>query len=264
MPAGRLGRLPRDHSRFALTLEDYFRTHPVSKAAGLEPVADGDDVDRATRVTEWPVYLNDSIGDCTVAGIAHAVTAMSVFAGKGQPLFSDSEIIKAYSAVSGYDPATGANDNGAQMQDVLAYMRSTGLTDESGKTHKVAAYAALRNPSDSLLLSECLKTFGACYAGIDCPQSALDQFGQGPWTYEPGSPIAGGHAISLHRRQPYGSRVGVFEWSTWGALQPATIGFQAHYVTEAWVFLTPDWLEVNGDSCDGLSLAQLQSDMALV
>lgn len=264
MPAGKLGRLPRDHSRFAPTLEHYFRTHPLSGKAALEPVADGDDVDRATKVTSWPMYRNDTVGCCTVAAMAHAFTAMSVYAGKPQALFDDAEIITAYSAVSGYDPATGANDNGARMQDVLAYMRSTGLTDTSGKTHKAVAYAALGNPSNPLLLSESLKTFGACYLGFECPQSALDQFGRGPWLYEPASPIAGGHAISFHRRQPYGSRVGVFQMSTWGALQAATLPFLAHYVSESWVFCTEDWIEANGMSVDGLALAQLEADMRLV
>lgn len=258
------GRLPRDHSRFAPTLENYLRSHPLTKATGLEKVADSDDVDRATKVSEWPVYGNDRIGDCTIAAMAHSFAAMGVFAGKPFSLFPEDEIVWAYSAVSGYDPDTGANDNGAQMQDVLAYMRSEGMADTTGKVHKVIAYAALGRPSDPLLLSECLKTFGTVYVGFQCPQSAEEQFQNGPWTYQPGSPILGGHAISLHRRQPYGSRVGVFGFSTWGALQPVTIPFLAHYVEEAWVFVTQDWIEANGSSMDGISLAQLEADMRLV
>lgn len=255
------GRLPRDTSRWAPTLETYFRPHAVG--VGLEAVPSAMDVDRATEVTEWPMYVNDQIGDCTIAGQAHCYTSMSVFAGKPQPLFSDAEIVSAYSAVSGYDPVTGANDNGAEMQDVLKYNLKYGMTDLSGKTHKVISYAALGNPNDVLLLSECLKTFGSVYVGINCPQSAQDQFGE-IWTYVPGSPIEGGHAIGLHRRQPYGSRTGVWDFSTWGALQWATIPFISHYVEEAWVFTTQDWIEANGASCDGLALSALESDMRYV
>jgi hypothetical protein len=80
----------------------------------------------------------------------------------------------------------------------------------------------------------------------------------------PGSPILGGHAIGLHRRQPYGSRVGVFDMASWGALQPATIGFLSHYVQEAWAVVTADWIEANGSSCDGVALSQLESDMRFV
>ena len=264
MPSYRLGRIPRDTSRWAPALEDYLRTGPATGTAGLEAVADSEDVDRATKVTSWPMYANDRIGDCTLAAMGHSLTAMGVSAGNGQALFDDPEIIKAYSAVSGYDPATGANDNGAQMQDVLAYMRSTGMTDTSGKVHQVIAYAALRSPADPTLLSRCLATFGTVYTGINCPQSAEDQFQKGPWIYDPGSPILGGHAISLHRRKPYGSQVGVFDFSTWGALQWATIPFIAHLVEEAWIFITADWLEANGASVDGISLSQLESDMRFI
>jgi hypothetical protein len=255
------GRLPRDTSRWAPTLETYFRPHAAG--VGLEAVPSAMDVDRASEVTEWPMYVNDEIGDCTVAAQAHCYTAMSVFAGKPQPLFSDREIVKGYTAVSGYDPATGANDNGAEMQDVLKYNLTHGMKDLSGKTHKITAYAALGRPTDVLLLSECLKTFGAVYVGINCPESAQEQFGQ-IWTYVPGSPIEGGHAIGLHRRMPYSSRIGVWDFSTWGALQWVNIPFISHYVEEAWVFTTEDWIEANGVSCDGLALSALEADMRYV
>jgi len=259
----KLGKLPRDTSRYAPALEDYLRIHPRSAKAGLEPVTDSDDVDRASRVTDYPMYVNDAIGDCTIAAMAHILTALDVYSGKPQVLFSDGEVIRAYSAVSGYDPVTGENDNGAQMQDVLAYMRSTGMTDIQGNVHKVIMYAHLRNPRDPQLFSQALKTFGHVYTGIECPQSAEDDFG-GVWTYQAGSPIIGGHAIGLHRRQPYGSRVGVFDFSTWGALQPTTISFITHYADEAWVAVTQDWLEANGNTCDGISLSQLEADMKYV
>ena len=264
MPRFKHGRIPRDHSRWAPTLEDYLRTHPKTAMSGLETVADSEDVDRATKVTQWPMYVNDSVGDCTVAEAGHAYTALSVYAGKPQVLFSDQEIISTYSAISGYDPATGANDNGCQMQDVLAYNRATGMTDVDGTVHKVLMYAALGNPTDITMLSRVLKTFGYVYIGINCPASAQDQFGNGPWTYVPGSPIEGGHCIGLHRRQPYGSRVGVFDMASWGALQPTTISFIANYIQEAWAVVTQDWIEANGSSCDGMALAQLEADMKYV
>lgn len=258
------GRLPRDESRYAPKLEDYLIARKTGKSAGLEKVRNTEDVNRADKVTSWPMYKNDSVGDCTIAGMAHAFTAMGTYAGYSQALFDDAEILRVYSEISGYNPDTGENDNGCQMQDVLNYMRTNGITDASGKAHVVAAYAALGNPSDTLLLSECLKTFGAVYVGINCPQSAEDQFGREPWTYEPYSPIVGGHAISLHHRQPYGSAIGVFKFSTWGALQPVTIGFISHYVEEAWAFITPDWIEANGSTVDGINLSQLTADMAYV
>lgn len=269
----KLGRLPRDTSRPALVIENYLRPHPIT--GGLEQVTNSEDVDRATGVNSWPMYANgpdpdnppgapDGCGDCTVAEAAHAFTALGVYAGKPEVLFDDSEVINVYSAISGFNPETGENDNGCQMQDVLAYLYSTGMTDLNGKTHKVIAYAALGNPSDILLLSEVLKTFGYVYLGVNLPQSAENQFGNQPWQYVPGSPILGGHCIGLHRREPYGSRVGVFQMASWGALQPATISFIKNYTEEAWAVVTPDWIEANGSTMDGVSLAQLEADMRFV
>jgi hypothetical protein len=275
MSGFKYGRIARDTSRWAPALEDYLRTHPVSGKAGLEAVADSEDVDRATRVTDWPMYSNGpdpgnppaspgGIGDCTIAEMAHAYTALGVYAGKPQVLFDDSAVIRAYSDVSGYDPASGSNDNGCQMQDVLAYCRTTGIPDTDGNIHKVLAYAALRNPSDITLLSRVLKTFGYVYLGVNLQQAQEDVFGQGPWVYVPGSPVLGGHCIGLHRRQPYGSRVGVFGMASWGAIQPSTISFIQGCVEEAWAVVTPDWIEANGSSVDGVALSQLEADMAYV
>lgn len=273
--AYKLGRLPRDESRWAPTLESYLRVHPKTAVSGLEKVANGDDVDRASRVTDWPIYCNgpdpsnppgapDGCGDCTFAEMAHAYTALGVYAARPQVLFSATAVLKGYSDVSGFDPQTGANDNGCQMQDVLAYNRKVGMPDVHGDVHRVVMYAALGNPADTQLLSQVLKTFGYVYLGISCPESAQTQFGVEPWSYVAGSPIEGGHAIGLHRRNPYGSRIGVFQMASWGALQPATISFIEHYVEEAWAVITQDWLEANGSSCDGIALAQLEADMKFV
>lgn len=262
----KLGRVARDEARWAPVLEDYLRPHPVLKqaAGGLEKVADSEDVDRASRVDCWPAYENTVIGDCTFAGIAHGYTAAGVYADRPQVLFSDREVVAAYSRVSGYDPVTGTGDSGCQMQDVLKDQAEHGMTDVAGGRHTVIAYAALGSPSDPLLLSRVLKTFGFAYLGIACPRSAQEQFGTGPWTFVPDSPVEGGHCVSLHRREPYGTAVGVFQVSTWGALQPVTLPFLAHYVEEAWAVITADWLEVNGSSCDGIALAQLEADMKFV
>ena len=139
------------------------------------------------------------------------------------------------------------------------------MTDAAGNTHKVIAYAALGNPADIQMLSQVLKTFGYVYVGVDINQAAMDQIDAGqPWTYASDSPVLGGHCIGLHRREPYGSRVGVFQMATWGVLQPTTIGWIQGSVQEAWAVVTQDWIEANGSSCDGIALGQLEADMRLV
>lgn len=254
--AYKLGALPRDHSRYAPTYEDY-------RTDQLPVVSDSTDVDRATEVTAWPMYDNDNLGDCTVAGIAHVIGAMAVYGGHPLPLFADTEIIKVYSAVSGYNPVTGTGDNGATLQSVLDYVKTNGITDLAGKTHTVVAYTALGTANDPTLLAEVLNSFGAVYVAINCPKSAQTEFGS-VWTWQPCSPIIGGHCIGLHRRQPIGSTVGSSVFSTWGALQPVTPRFVKHYVNESWAIISQDWIDANGDSPSGLDLAQLMTDMQSV
>ena len=49
---------------------------------------------------------------------------------------SDQQIVSAGSAITGYNTATGANDNGAVEIDVLNYWRQTGIAE-----HKIGASA---------------------------------------------------------------------------------------------------------------------------
>ena len=246
----KLGRKPPDYSKPRLWLEDYKTaalpapTYPVNRAAGVA----------------WPMYMNDSIGDCTCAGIAHAVDAWTFLAGRGEALFADSTIQSLYSAVSGYVAGDASTDNGASMQSVLAYMQATGITDINANSHKISAYAQLVNV-DQAHLNYALNNFGSVYVGINCPQSALDQFGHGqPWTYVQGSAIAGGHAIVLQQMDSADS----LGFVTWGKLQSTSWDFCSHYVEEAWVALSPDWIESSGKTITGLDLAGLQADMAQV
>lgn len=256
---GKYGRTPYDPTKFSPRLEDYI-TGPL-RVAQLPP-AKGD-IDRASNVNSWPMYENDRLGDCTIAGMAHLFGATAVYGGHPEPIFSDTVITQAYSAVSGYNPVTGANDNGANMQDVLKYMYSSGLRDTTGKNHTIAGWAQFGNPVDEVLLAQVLNVFGSVYVGINCPESALTEFDNGqPWTYEPDSPIDGGHAIVLQRRAVGG--IGTLRYVTWGAVQKATRGFHRNYAEEAYAVVTVDWLQANGQTIQGLNLQGLLSDLQYV
>src|SRR5580698_5360811 len=85
----------------------------------------------------WGMLGNDTIGDCTCAAIAHFLMLVTAHTGT-MVTPSVSDVLSVYSAVSGYDPATGANDNGAAITDVLEYWRTTGISG-----HKILAWAAI-------------------------------------------------------------------------------------------------------------------------
>lgn len=262
---GKYGRLPMDPERPRLTLERYLDPRVKLSRAGLPPVALTRDVDRSSMVPDIPMYLNNELGDCTIAALGHMFGSWTVNAGvhTGEALFSDAEITAVYSRVGGYVPGEPSTDAGCMMSDVLADARANGMTDVRGHVHKVVAYAAFGNPADEDLLGQALEVFGAVYVGFNVQQIVETEFEEEePWTYQPGAGYIGGHCVNLARRYPVGGSVGVLEYWTWARRQRATFGWQANVVDEAWAPITEDWLKANGHSVEGCDLTQLLADMA--
>jgi hypothetical protein len=207
-------------------------------------------VDELTRVADWPMYLNDRIGDCTIAAVGHMIEATTTY-GRGTTVkITDDDVVTAYSAVSGYDPKTGANDNGAVMQDVLDYWRKVGIGG-----HRILAFAEL-DVRDLSQVAAALYLFGHVYTGLLVPKSAEDQFDTGrKWTVvtDDGG-IQGGHAVDLGYRDTTALAV-----VTWGSTQLLDPGFWAKYMEEAWVVIDQDWIDATGGSPPGLDTAQLNA-----
>jgi hypothetical protein len=251
----KLGRLPAQHDARTLRLEKYIGTalpDPPQLTAWSR---------KAT--SPWGMMANDRIGDCTCAGAGHAVQSWTANRGVEQTI-ADAAIVTAYSAVSGYDPRTGANDNGAVMLDVLKYWRKTGIGG-----HKINAYAAIQ-PSNHRLVAQAAYLFGGLYAGVALPLAAEKQLDAGqPWTvpsrgrigwdYQPGS--WGGHAIYL---PDYSVPAGL-TCVTWGALQGMSWAWWDAYCDECYAILPlNDWVTGTKPAPNGFDLATLQADLAAV
>jgi hypothetical protein len=271
---GKRGLLPRDTSRPMLRLEDYVGAGGI-RTASLPPVPLSADVDRASRVSDWPMYCNgpdpenatccpgspDGCGDCFWAMGAHAVLAWTTYAGVPPVTIPAASVIKGYSS-TGYDPQTGENDNGTEPTQGFDYLRTTGLTDAAGKAHKIVAVAAFGDPSDEELLGQVLSTFGSVPLAVNLQQAQEDQFGDGqPWTYVPGSPDIGGHMICLQRRA---TGTDILKDVTWGTLWETNKAFQRNQVADAYAVVTEDWIAANGTTVEGLNLQQLLADMPAV
>jgi hypothetical protein len=259
---GKGGRLPRDPERHIPLYETYLMPGSSASSVKLTPLTV--DIDRSSKVFSIPVYLNDQLGDCTIAALAHFFSGMSVFSGYPEPLFSDAVITSAYSAVGGYKPGDPSTDKGADMQTVLEFARSTGLVDTTGKTHKVVAYSLIGNPADEHVRGTVLDIFGTVYDGWALTQAQEDQFSQGvPWDWDAASPQIGGHCTCQQRRFPVGT-LGVNEQWTWGARQRSTFAFAAHQCEESYMVVSEDWIRSNGTTVEGYALQALLSDMEAV
>lgn len=207
----------------------------------------------------WGMMDNDQIGDCTCAAAGHLIMEWTANAGKKMVTPTDKQIVGAYSAITGYNPTTGANDNGAQEIDVLNYWRQTGIA-----SHKIGAYVALE-PANHIHIMDSVYIFAGCYIGVQLPISAQAQVqNHQPWSVPPGGPIGdgkpgswGGHAVPVVAYDSRGVTV-----VTWGALQMMTWSFWEAYCDEAYAILSNDYLDGKKKAPAGFSMQELQADLA--
>lgn len=225
--------------------------HPAPAPRPKPPVS----FDWVTPVPEdaWGMQGNDSVGDCTCAGVAHKRIG-DCFVNQAKTLKVDaSQTLKFYSAITGYSVDDPDSDQGALCQDVLNYWRKRGFLGE-----KIVAFAKV-DISDENELKDAIATFGQVYCGFNVPDTAMDQFNQGqPWSVVRGSKIEGGHCVTLGAYDTDGLTA-----VTWGALQKLTWEFFRTYFDEVWVIVTQDMIDTKtGLDKYGLSLDALNEQFA--
>src|SRR5579864_3647542 len=181
----KLGKQAPRHDPRTLLFATYFRGDALPPPPASE--------NWASRVADWPMMANDRIGDCTCAAAGHMIEQWTTYAGRAVTP-NDKAIIAAYSAVSGYNPRTGANDNGAVELDVLNYWRHYGIAQR-----KIMAYVALE-PKNHVQAMDAVLLFGNCYIGLALPQSAQTQ---AIWAVPPGGPTGAGARILGRTRRPH-------------------------------------------------------------
>jgi hypothetical protein len=211
-------------------------------------------VDYSKQITTWEMMVNDRVGDCTCAAAGHMILEWTTNA-ENPYVPGDQQILAAYSAITGYDPVTGANDNGAVVLDVLNYWRKEGVAD-----HKITAYVGLelKNHSD---LKDAVYLFENAYLGVLLPRTAQ---GQKVWSVPPGGPAGqgapgswGGHAVPVVAYDARGVTV-----VTWGSLLRMTWTFYDTYCDEAFAVLSQDIIDqATKKAPGGFDFAALQADL---
>jgi hypothetical protein len=243
--AQKLGKLPPRVDVRTLSLKEY-----IDRARLPEPP---DVLDVTTHVTDWPMYANDRIGDCTTAAAAHMIEAWTAESRGAAVEVTESSVLAAFGRVKIVDPLTG--EEGAVELDVLRDWRKHGVGH-----HRIGAFARV-SVHDHLLVRTASWLFGGLYIGLALPLSAQSQQ---TWDWNgslsgddrPGS--WGGHAVDVVRYS-HGSLTAV----TWGRLQDLTWSFWDRYVDEAYCILSNDFLA--GDRApNGFDLEALKADLALV
>jgi hypothetical protein len=250
IPSGRsLGKQPAKKDPRTLQFENYIVASDLPDAPAELALED-------QVKSPWGMMDNDKIGDCTCACAGHMIINWSANAGDEKDP-SQQDIVTAYSEITGYNPQTGANDNGAVVLDVLNFWKNTGIAAD-----KIDAYVALE-PNNDQQVRESTFLFGGCYLGLQMPLSAQNQTiwsvpssgqtGKGA----PGS--WGGHAVPV---VGYDNRyVAVI---TWGNVLYMTWEFYNAYCDEAYAIISIDWLNQTGKTAEGFDLQQLDADLTQI
>lgn len=206
----------------------------------------------------WPAF--HGAGDCAWAGPAHETMEAHKNAGTPIPQFTCLNVLEQYSAYSGYNLQTGANDNGSQVRDVLKWRQTKGLVDATGTVHKIGTFVSVEAGSTTQL-AEALWLFEAVGIGIHFPDSAMDQFQAGKmWSVVAGGQVEGGHYIPLvgHPIED------VWTCVTWGKAQTMTASFLKTYCDEAWAYVNPEsYNQVTGEDLQNFTEADLEKYITL-
>jgi hypothetical protein len=218
---------------------------------------------------------NDTLGDCVCAEEAHYIGLVTGNAGK-LFTYSSAMTIAMYSALTGYNPNDPSTDQGTDPIACLDYFLKDAYADGS----KNAGYL-LVDATNQAEIQYAIATFGNLKIWLALPDSYVNPFPSGNgFVWDVGAPDpSNGHCIGscgyIENAPPPDSvkvlgisanGVIVMTWGlvgtmTWAALAqlcvPAAGGGLA-------VRVTPDWINANGKTPTGLSMAQLIADFDLI
>ena len=208
-----------------------------------------DSVDWSKGLTAWGMLMNDTLGDCTIAGALHAIEGWGL--NSGHPLtFTDQDALAYYERFDGYNPADPSTDTGGILLDVLKAWKKQGING-----HTVSAYTSV-DPRNITEVKQALALFGPLYTGLQFPNSAWEQT---EWTVTDDTSIDGGHCVVLIGYNQTGP-VAI----SWGAPYQMTWEFFSAYFDELYAAISPDWFTAAGVDPAGLNLDQLSTDLMAI
>ena len=188
----------------------------------------------------FPMDGNDTLGDCTIAALAHAITTY-------RGLLGHEKIMSRQAVVKLYEHLTGGPDTGLNEFDVLNYWRQNKVSGD-----EILAYVSI-DPKNHTHIQQAIQLFGGAYLGFQVQQNCVQEFdNHQPWT--PGPLTNEGHAVYAVAYDANGVTV-----LTWGNTQQATWAWWDECVDEAYAILPPEAKKPG--FAPGFNIAQLQTDL---
>lgn len=244
MKAYRFGKHPAKHDYRTLRFKDYLTPKlappPVSYNVLTQVYKN---LKTSDPLTLFPMDGNDTLGDCTIAALAHADT---VYNG----LVKQKKIIPKPTLVKLYMHLTGGVDSGLNELDVLNYWQSNPVDGD-----QALAFMSI-GVKDHTHIQQAIRLFGGVYLGFQVQQNCIQEFdARTPWT--PGPLTQDGHAVFAVAYDQTGVTV-----LTWGNTQQATWAWWDECVDEAYAILPP--AAKKPGFAPGFNFAQLKADLAAV
>ena len=188
----------------------------------------------------FPMDGNDTLGDCTLAALAHAETVYEGMIG-AHKIMTKSAVVKLYMHLS------GGLDSGLNELDVLNYWRQNKVSGD-----RIVNYVKIE-PKNHTHIQQAIQLFGGVYLGFQVQQDCQQQFdNHQPWT--PGPLTNDGHAVYAVGYDQNGVTV-----LTWGNTQQATWAWWDECVDESYAILPPE--SEKAGFAKGFNFAQLQADL---
>lgn len=166
----------------------------------------------------FPMDGNDTIGDCTIAALAHAIT---VYRG----LLKTKKIMPQAAVEKLYYHLTGGPDTGLNELDVLNYWRANPVAAD-----EILAYVKI-DAKNHTHVEQAMQIFGGVYLGFQVQENCIEEFNnRQPWT--PGPLLNEGHAVYAVGYDANGVTV-----LTWGNTQQGSWAWWDECVDEAYAIL---------------------------
>ena len=237
----RFGKHPPKHDYRTLRFKTYVKAGlaaPPPSLNNLDRVYANLKVNDPTKL--FPIDGNDTLGDCTIAAVAHGVTTY-------RGLVKRDSIPRAKAVEKLYFHLTGGVDSGLNCLDVMNYWRQNGALGE-----KIFAYVSI-DPKNHTHIEQAMQIFGGVYLGFQVQQNCVQEFNNHqPWT--PGPLTNDGHAVFA-----VGYDANEVTVLTWGNTQQGTWAWWDECVDEAYAILPQDAKQAG--FAPGFDLAQLEADI---
>jgi len=139
------------------------------------------------------IYMNDTLGDCVIAGIGHVVGVLTGNAGVPF-IYTNEQIVELYGAIGGYIPGDPATDKGCDEQTALNYWENKGAPAGS---NQIAGWLSV-NAADPAEFRTALYLFENLYFGLELPDAWINPMPSEPgfvWNVAGASDPNNGHCV---------------------------------------------------------------------